>query len=145
MSTLTKQLTLSIYQNDDGPPGAESPYIFGLYQHLTNHLSEYSPSFLGLAMASMATPYVITAILPCNRRIEWNVRVVIPSSQKSWIGKCDVPDPNRSSSTIISASIYRNSIPYHSSYPRQIFLSKRARSNCPAVLLMFPLISPQTA
>jgi 5'/3'-nucleotidase SurE len=37
-------------------------------------------------MASMATPYVITAILPCNRRIEWNVRVVIPSSQKSWIG-----------------------------------------------------------
>ncbi|KAF8140230.1 sure-like protein [Boletus edulis] len=42
--------------NDDGPPGAESPYIFGLYQHLTNHL-------------------------------KWNVRVVIPSSQKSWIGK----------------------------------------------------------
>ncbi|KAF8560385.1 sure-like protein [Imleria badia] len=42
--------------NDDGPPGQESPYIFGLYQHLTNHL-------------------------------KWNVRVVIPSSQKSWIGK----------------------------------------------------------
>ena len=28
-------------QNDDGPPGQESPYIFGLYQHLTNHLSEH--------------------------------------------------------------------------------------------------------
>ncbi|KAF9241362.1 sure-like protein [Melanogaster broomeanus] len=42
--------------NDDGPPGAESPYIFGLYQRLTNDLN-------------------------------WDVKVVIPSSQKSWIGK----------------------------------------------------------
>ncbi|TBU65049.1 survival protein sure-like phosphatase/nucleotidase [Dichomitus squalens] len=42
--------------NDDGPPGHESPYIYGLYRHLTQDLG-------------------------------WDVRVVIPSSQKSWIGK----------------------------------------------------------
>ncbi|KAI0078901.1 sure-like protein [Panus rudis PR-1116 ss-1] len=42
--------------NDDGPPGHESPYIYGLYRYLT--------SVLG-----------------------WDVKVVIPSSQKSWIGK----------------------------------------------------------
>ncbi|KAJ3761879.1 survival protein sure-like phosphatase/nucleotidase [Lentinula raphanica] len=43
--------------NDDGPPDPkESPYIFGLYKHLTEHLG-------------------------------WNVKVVVPSSQKSWIGK----------------------------------------------------------
>ncbi|KAG7450494.1 sure-like protein [Guyanagaster necrorhizus] len=43
--------------NDDGPPNArESPYVFGLYQHLTQTLG-------------------------------WNVKVVLPSSQKSWIGK----------------------------------------------------------
>lgn len=32
---------LTIHQNDDGPPGPESPYILGLYQHLTNHLGEH--------------------------------------------------------------------------------------------------------
>ncbi|KAK0208340.1 survival protein sure-like phosphatase/nucleotidase [Desarmillaria ectypa] len=43
--------------NDDGPPNArDSPYVFGLYQHLTQTLG-------------------------------WNVKVVLPSSQKSWIGK----------------------------------------------------------
>ncbi|TFY80117.1 hypothetical protein EWM64_g3891 [Hericium alpestre] len=42
--------------NDDGPPGPDSPYIYGLFRHLTRDLG-------------------------------WNVRVVIPSSQKSWIGK----------------------------------------------------------
>ncbi|EMD42032.1 hypothetical protein CERSUDRAFT_110571 [Gelatoporia subvermispora B] len=42
--------------NDDGPPGHESPYIYGLYRHLTRDLG-------------------------------WDVKVVIPSSQKSWIGK----------------------------------------------------------
>ncbi|KAI0307830.1 sure-like protein [Multifurca ochricompacta] len=42
--------------NDDGPPGPESPYIFGLYKYL-------------------------------SRTLGWDVRVVIPSSQKSWIGK----------------------------------------------------------
>ncbi|KAF5390262.1 hypothetical protein D9757_002918 [Collybiopsis confluens] len=43
--------------NDDGPPDSkESPYIFGLYNHLTENLG-------------------------------WDVKVVIPSSQKSWIGK----------------------------------------------------------
>lgn len=42
--------------NDDGPPGPDSPYIYGLYRHLTRDLG-------------------------------WDVRVVIPSSQKSWIGK----------------------------------------------------------
>ncbi|KAI0778165.1 sure-like protein [Trametes elegans] len=42
--------------NDDGPPGHESPYIYGLYRHFTQDLG-------------------------------WDVKVVIPSSQKSWIGK----------------------------------------------------------
>lgn len=42
--------------NDDGPPGPQSPYIYGLYRHLTINLG-------------------------------WNVKVVVPSSQKSWIGK----------------------------------------------------------
>ncbi|KAH7883607.1 sure-like protein [Phlebopus sp. FC_14] len=42
--------------NDDGPPGPESPYIFGFYQRLTHDLG-------------------------------WDVKVVVPSSQKSWIGK----------------------------------------------------------
>ncbi|RDB29038.1 putative tubulin--tyrosine ligase PBY1 [Hypsizygus marmoreus] len=43
--------------NDDGPPHpVESPYILGLYRHLTEELG-------------------------------WNVKVVLPSSQKSWIGK----------------------------------------------------------
>ncbi|KAF4623942.1 hypothetical protein D9613_001826 [Agrocybe pediades] len=43
--------------NDDGPPDAkESPYVLGLYRHLTQELG-------------------------------WNVKVVLPSSQKSWIGK----------------------------------------------------------
>ncbi|KAJ7706154.1 survival protein sure-like phosphatase/nucleotidase [Mycena rosella] len=41
--------------NDDGPPGSASPYVFGLY----NHLSAFG----------------------------WDVKVVLPSSQKSWIGK----------------------------------------------------------
>ncbi|KAL1719503.1 survival protein sure-like phosphatase/nucleotidase [Schizophyllum commune] len=46
-----------IASNDDGPPSShESPYVFGLYKHLTNDLG-------------------------------FNVRVVLPSSQKSWIGK----------------------------------------------------------
>ncbi|KAI6041437.1 sure-like protein [Pisolithus marmoratus] len=42
--------------NDDGPPGPDSPYIFGFYKHLIKDLG-------------------------------WDVKVVIPSSQKSWIGK----------------------------------------------------------
>ncbi|TRM66341.1 survival protein sure-like phosphatase/nucleotidase [Schizophyllum amplum] len=43
--------------NDDGPPSAqESPYVFGLYKHLTHDLG-------------------------------FDVKVVLPSSQKSWIGK----------------------------------------------------------
>jgi len=42
--------------NDDGPPGCQSPYIFGLYKHIT-------------------------------RTFGWDLRVVIPSSQKSWTGK----------------------------------------------------------
>ncbi|KAJ8522523.1 hypothetical protein ONZ45_g899 [Pleurotus djamor] len=42
--------------NDDGPPSPESPYIYGLYRHLTKVYG-------------------------------WDVKVVIPSSQKSWIGK----------------------------------------------------------
>ncbi|KAH9082051.1 sure-like protein [Lactarius deliciosus] len=50
-----KRLTV-LLTNDDGPPGYESPYTFGLYKHLT-------------------------------RTLGWDVRVVIPSSQKSWIGK----------------------------------------------------------
>ncbi|KAI9445169.1 sure-like protein [Lactarius indigo] len=50
-----KRLTV-LLTNDDGPPGDESPYTFGLYKHLT-------------------------------RTLGWDVRVVIPSSQKSWIGK----------------------------------------------------------
>ncbi|EIM87883.1 sure-like protein [Stereum hirsutum FP-91666 SS1] len=41
--------------NDDGPPGPDSPYIYGLYKHLTQDLG-------------------------------WKVKVVVPSSQKSWIG-----------------------------------------------------------
>jgi broad specificity polyphosphatase/5'/3'-nucleotidase SurE len=28
--------------NDDGPPGSQSPYIYGLYRHLTTNLSELS-------------------------------------------------------------------------------------------------------
>ncbi|CAA7265780.1 unnamed protein product [Cyclocybe aegerita] len=43
--------------NDDGPPdNKESPYVLGLYKHLTRHLG-------------------------------WDVKVVLPSAQKSWIGK----------------------------------------------------------
>lgn len=42
--------------NDDGPPGPQSPYIYGLYRHLITNL-------------------------------RWDVKVVVPSSQKSWIGK----------------------------------------------------------
>ncbi|KDQ63734.1 hypothetical protein JAAARDRAFT_119884, partial [Jaapia argillacea MUCL 33604] len=41
--------------NDDGPPGRESPYIYGFYLCLTQIL-------------------------------DWDVKVVLPSSQKSWIG-----------------------------------------------------------
>ncbi|THH09195.1 hypothetical protein EW145_g2199 [Phellinidium pouzarii] len=42
-------------KNDDGPPGNDSPYIFGFARHLAKDLG-------------------------------WDVKVVIPSSQKSWIG-----------------------------------------------------------
>ncbi|TFK77077.1 sure-like protein [Pluteus cervinus] len=43
--------------NDDGPPDRkDSPYVFGLYLHLSQTLG-------------------------------WDVKVVLPSSQKSWIGK----------------------------------------------------------
>ncbi|TFK41135.1 survival protein sure-like phosphatase/nucleotidase [Crucibulum laeve] len=43
--------------NDDGPPDPkESPYVLGLYRHLTEKLG-------------------------------WDVKVVLPSTQKSWIGK----------------------------------------------------------
>ncbi|KAF9076328.1 sure-like protein [Rhodocollybia butyracea] len=56
MSSIKSRPTV-LLTNDDGPPDSkESPYIFGLYKHLTEHLG-------------------------------WDVRVVIPSSQKSWIGK----------------------------------------------------------
>ncbi|TDL28463.1 sure-like protein [Rickenella mellea] len=41
--------------NDDGPPGPDSPFIFGFYRHLVGDLG-------------------------------WDVKVVIPSTQKSWIG-----------------------------------------------------------
>ncbi|KAL4080853.1 sure-like protein [Scleroderma citrinum] len=41
--------------NDDGPPGPDSPHVFGLYKHLVNDLG-------------------------------WVVKVVLPISQKSWIG-----------------------------------------------------------
>ncbi|KAI0669920.1 survival protein sure-like phosphatase/nucleotidase, partial [Trametes maxima] len=51
-------------KNDDGPPGHESPYIYGLYRHLTQDLERTAYSNPG-----------------------WDVKVVIPSSQKSWIGK----------------------------------------------------------
>ncbi|EAU93004.2 cytoplasm protein [Coprinopsis cinerea okayama7 len=47
--------------NDDGPPHPkESPYVLGLYRHLTE-------------------------------RLGWNVKVVLPSSQKSWIGRYFYP------------------------------------------------------
>ncbi|KAJ3894945.1 survival protein sure-like phosphatase/nucleotidase [Lentinula edodes] len=53
----TKRRPRVLLTNDDGPPDAkESPYIFGLYKHLTE-------------------------------RLGWDVKVVVPSSQKSWIGK----------------------------------------------------------
>ncbi|KAL5535574.1 hypothetical protein ACEPAF_3668 [Sanghuangporus sanghuang] len=42
--------------NDDGPPGKDSPYIYGFAKHLATDLG-------------------------------WDVKVVIPSTQKSWIGK----------------------------------------------------------
>jgi len=43
--------------NDDGPPDIhESPYVLGLYQHLTRNLG-------------------------------WDVKVVLPNAQKSWIAK----------------------------------------------------------
>ncbi|GJE86092.1 survival protein sure-like phosphatase/nucleotidase [Phanerochaete sordida] len=45
-----------VLTNDDGPPSHDSPYIYGLYRHLTRDLG-------------------------------WDVKVVIPSTQKSWIGK----------------------------------------------------------
>ncbi|KAI0094916.1 survival protein sure-like phosphatase/nucleotidase [Irpex rosettiformis] len=54
MSTASRLRVL--LTNDDGPPGHNSPYIYGLYRHLTKELG-------------------------------WDVKVVIPSSQKSWIGK----------------------------------------------------------
>ncbi|KAI0322706.1 sure-like protein [Amylostereum chailletii] len=53
MSTRKPRVLLT---NDDGPPGLDSPYIYGLYKHLTRDLG-------------------------------WDVKVVVPSSQKSWIGK----------------------------------------------------------
>jgi len=51
----TSKLTV-LLTNDDGPPGPHSPYIYGLYRHLSQNLG-------------------------------WDVKVVVPSSQKSWIGK----------------------------------------------------------
>ncbi|KAJ4486162.1 survival protein sure-like phosphatase/nucleotidase [Lentinula aciculospora] len=57
MSVNVKSRPTVLLTNDDGPPDAkESPYIFGLYKHLTDSLG-------------------------------WDVKVVVPSSQKSWIGK----------------------------------------------------------
>ncbi|KIJ22236.1 glycoside hydrolase family 16 protein [Paxillus involutus ATCC 200175] len=56
MSTMSPKKPTVLLVNDDGPPGAESPYILGLYRHLTVDLN-------------------------------WDVKVVVPSSQKSWIGK----------------------------------------------------------
>ncbi|KLO20266.1 sure-like protein [Schizopora paradoxa] len=42
--------------NDDGPPGLDSPYIYGFAQRLV-------------------------------KNFDWDVKVVIPNAQKSWIGK----------------------------------------------------------
>jgi hypothetical protein len=69
-------LTPSPQKNDDGPPGPESPYIFGLYRHLTTALGEQSLSCTRI----VSTEYV-----------GWDVKVVIPSSQKSWIGNALTP------------------------------------------------------
>jgi hypothetical protein len=35
-------------KNDDGPPGPQSPYIYGLYRHLTTNLSKLlvSPTYM---------------------------------------------------------------------------------------------------
>lgn len=33
-------ITLVNPKNDDGPPGPQSPYIYGLYRHLTTNLSK---------------------------------------------------------------------------------------------------------
>ncbi|KAI5124642.1 hypothetical protein M0805_004251 [Coniferiporia weirii] len=54
--SLTLERPRVLLTNDDGPPGIDSPYIFGFAQHLARDLG-------------------------------WDVKVVIPSSQKSWIGK----------------------------------------------------------
>ncbi|TFK57281.1 sure-like protein [Heliocybe sulcata] len=43
-------------RNDDGPPGRDSPYVYGFYRYLTDNFG-------------------------------WDVKVVVPSTQKSWIGK----------------------------------------------------------
>ncbi|KAF8168079.1 survival protein sure-like phosphatase/nucleotidase [Crassisporium funariophilum] len=51
--------------NDDGPPDPkESPYILGLYRYLTQYLEIIN-----------------------SHRQGWDVKVVLPSTQKSWIGK----------------------------------------------------------
>ncbi|KAE9411130.1 sure-like protein [Gymnopus androsaceus JB14] len=59
---MSKSRPTVLLTNDDGPPDSkESPYIFGLYKHLTE-------------------------------RLGWTVKVVIPSSQRSWIGiRCHAP------------------------------------------------------
>ncbi|PFH54497.1 hypothetical protein AMATHDRAFT_71 [Amanita thiersii Skay4041] len=60
--------------NDDGPPSPhDSPYILGLYHHLISHLGNlFVISFFAI-FPSLSTG--------CN------VKVVLPSTQKSWIGK----------------------------------------------------------
>lgn len=37
----THQLFINVFlKNDDGPPGPESPYVYGLYRYLTRDLGE---------------------------------------------------------------------------------------------------------
>jgi hypothetical protein len=36
----TSKLTV-LLTNDDGPPGPHSPYIYGLYRHLSQNLGKY--------------------------------------------------------------------------------------------------------
>ena len=70
------QIRLSFKKNDDGPPSPGPPYILERYRFLTQTLGKGS-----LTKNATVTECVLGICFA-----DWDVKVVIPSTQNSWIG-----------------------------------------------------------
>jgi broad specificity polyphosphatase/5'/3'-nucleotidase SurE len=100
--------------NDDGPPHTKG------YLKLNTSL----PSLLSFVAES---PYVLGLYLKL-KALGWNVKVVLPSSQKSWIGPSPLPATLRRVLNVIQArpTTSKRLQPAGITIPRRMALEKQA-------------------